>query len=48
MLDGAIAVVLAIRGPRLRPFFWALERLFYLSSITRVLIVAIGLARISD
>jgi hypothetical protein len=47
MLGSVIAVVLAIRGPRLKPFFGIFERLFYLSSITWVLIVAIDLARIS-
>jgi Protein of unknown function (DUF998) len=47
MLGSVIAVVLAIAGPRLKPFFGIFERLFYLSSITWVLIVAINLARIS-
>jgi len=47
MLGSVIAVVLAIRGPRLKPFFGVFERLFYLSSITWGLIVAIDLARIS-
>jgi hypothetical protein len=47
MLGSIIAVVLAIRGPRLKPFFGVFERLFYLSSITWGLIVAIDLARIS-
>ena len=47
MPGSVIAVVLAIRGPRLHPFFGVFERLFYLSSITWVLIVAIDLARIS-
>jgi hypothetical protein len=47
MLGSVIAVVLAIRGPRLKPFFGVFERLFYLSSIPWVLIVAIDLARIS-
>ena len=47
MLGAVIAVVLAIRGPRLKPFFGLFERLFYLSSITWVLIVAIDLTRIS-
>lgn len=47
MLGSVIAVVLAVRGPRLQPFFGVFERLFYLSSITWVLIVAIGLARTS-
>ena len=35
------------QSPRLKPFFGVFERLFYLSSITWVLIVAIDLARIS-
>ena len=47
MLGSVIAVVLAIAGPRLKPFFGVFERLFYLSSIPWVLIVAIDLARIS-
>jgi hypothetical protein len=47
MLGSVIAVVIAIRGPRLKPFFGVFERLFYLSSITWGLIVAIDLARIS-
>jgi hypothetical protein len=47
MLGSVIAVVLAIAGPRLKPFFGVFERLFYLSSITWMLIVAIDLARIS-
>ena len=47
MLGSVIAVVLAIRGPRLHPFFGVFERLFYLSSITWMLIVAIDLARVS-
>ena len=47
MLGSVIAVVLALAGPRLKPFFGVFERLFYLSSITWVLIVAIDLARIS-
>ena len=47
MLGSVIAVVLALRGPRLKPVFGVFERLFYLSSITWVLIVAIDLARIS-
>ena len=47
MLGSVIAVVLAIARPRLKPFFGVFERLFYLSSIPWVLIVAIDLARIS-
>ncbi len=47
MLGSVIAVVLALAGPRLKPFFGVFERLFYLSSITWMLIVAIDLARIS-
>jgi Protein of unknown function (DUF998) len=45
MLGSVVAVVLAIRGPRLHPFFGVFERLFYVSSITWILIVAIDLAR---
>jgi hypothetical protein len=48
MLGIVVAVVLAIRGPRLKPFFGVFERLFYLFSITWVLIVAIDLAWISS
>ncbi len=48
MLGSVIAVVLAIRGPRLKPFFGVFERLFYLSSITWLMIVAIELARNSS
>ena len=47
MLGSVIAVVLALRGPRLKPFFGAFERLFYLSSLTWMFVVAIDLARIS-
>jgi hypothetical protein len=46
-LGSVIAVVLAIRGPLLHPFFGVFERLFHLSSITWMPIVAIHLARIS-
>jgi hypothetical protein len=48
MLGSVIAVVLAIRGPRLHPFFGAFERLFYLSSLTWLLVVSIDLARIAS
>jgi hypothetical protein len=48
MLGCVIAVVLAIRGPRLKPFFGLFERLFYLSSFVWFFTVAIELARISD
>ena len=48
MLGSVIAVVLAIRGPRLKPFFGAFERLFYLSSLAWLLVVSIDLARISS
>ncbi len=34
MLGSVIAVVLAIRGSRLKPFLGVFERLFYVSSIT--------------
>lgn len=47
MLGSVIALVLALAGPQLKPFFGVFERLFYLSSTTWVLIVAIDLARIS-
>jgi hypothetical protein len=47
MLGSVVAVVLAITGPRLKPFFGVFERLLYLSSITWMLIVATDLARIS-
>lgn len=46
MLGSVIAVVLALRGPRLKPFFGVFERLFYLSSIAWLLVVSIDLARI--
>jgi hypothetical protein len=39
--------VLAIRGPRLKPFFGLFERLFYVSSFVWFFTVAIDLARIS-
>jgi hypothetical protein len=48
MLGSVIAVVLAIRGPRLKPFFGAFERLFYLSSLAWLLVVSIDLARIAS
>jgi len=47
MLGCVIAVVLAIRGPRLKPFFGLFERLFYLSSFVWLFTVTIDLARIS-
>jgi hypothetical protein len=47
MLGCVIAVVLAIRGPRLKPFFGLFERLFYLSSFVWLFAVTINLARIS-
>jgi hypothetical protein len=47
MLGCVIAVVLAIRGPRLKPFFGFFERLLYLSSFVWLFVVAIDLARIS-
>jgi hypothetical protein len=46
MLGSVIAVVLAIRGPRLKPFFGVFERLFYLSSFAWLFVVSIELARI--
>jgi hypothetical protein len=47
MLGSVIALVLALRGPRLKPFFGVFERLFYVSSIAWLLVVSIDLARIS-
>jgi hypothetical protein len=47
MLGSVIAVVVAIVGPRLKPFFGTFERLFYLSSIAWLFVVSIDLARIS-
>lgn len=47
MLGSVIAVVLAIRRPRWKPYFGAFERLFYVSSLTWVLVLAVELARIS-
>jgi hypothetical protein len=47
MLGCVIAVVLAIRGPNLKPFFGLFERLFYLSSFVWFFTVAIDLARIN-
>jgi hypothetical protein len=46
MLGTVIAVILALRGPRLKPFFGLFERLFYVSSILWVMVVAIKLARV--
>jgi len=48
MLGSVIAVVLAIRGPRLKPFFGVFERLFYVSSLAWLFVVSIDLARISN
>jgi hypothetical protein len=47
MLGSVIALDLAIRGPRLKPFFGAFERVFYLSSLPWLFLVAIDLVRIS-
>ena len=47
MLGSVIALLLAIRGPRLKPLFGAFERLFYLSSLAWLFVVSIDLARIS-
>lgn len=44
MLGAVVVVVLAIRGPRLRPWFGLFERLFYVSSVTWLMIVAVELA----
>jgi hypothetical protein len=46
MLGCVIVVVLAIRGPNLKPFFGLFERLFYLASFVWFFVVAIDLARI--
>jgi hypothetical protein len=48
MLGSVIAVVLAIRGPRLHPFFGFFERLFYVSSFVWFFVVAIDLARFGN
>jgi hypothetical protein len=48
MLGCVIAVVLAISGPRLKPFFGLFERLFYLSSFVWFFAVSIHLATISS
>jgi hypothetical protein len=48
MLGSVIAVVVALRGPRLKPFFGAFERLFYLSSLAWLFVVSIDLARIAS
>jgi hypothetical protein len=45
MLGCVIAVVLALRGPNLKPLFALFERLFYLSSFVWFFTVAINLAR---
>ena len=47
MPGSVVAVVLAIRGPRLKPFFGAFERLFYVSSLAWLFVVSIDLGRIS-
>jgi hypothetical protein len=47
MLGSVVAVLLAIRGPRLKPFFGAVERLFYVVSLAWLFVVSIDLARIS-
>jgi hypothetical protein len=44
----ATATGLAIVGPRLKPIFGLIERLYYVSSITWFLVVSIELARISS
>ena len=41
MLGSVIAVVLAIRGPRLKPFFGAFEHLFYVFSLAWLFVVSI-------
>jgi hypothetical protein len=46
MLGSVVAVVLPIRGPRLKPFFGLFERLSYVSSLAWLFVVSIDLARI--
>jgi len=48
MLGSVIALVLAIRGPRLHPFFGVFERLFYVSSLAWLFVVAVDLVRFSS
>jgi hypothetical protein len=47
MLGSVLAVVLAIRGRRLQPFFGLFERLFYLSAFVWLFTVTLELARMS-
>jgi hypothetical protein len=47
MTGSAIAVIVALRAPRLKLIFGLLERLFYVSSIAWFFIVSIELARIA-
>lgn len=46
MTAGAVGVLVALRGPRLKQIFGLFERLFYLSSLAWFLIVSIELAHI--
>jgi hypothetical protein len=41
MPGSVVAVVLAIRGPRLKPFFGAFEHLFYVFSLAWLFVVSI-------
>jgi hypothetical protein len=45
-LEISSAVVVALRGPRLKPFFGVFERLFDLASIAYIFVITIQLARI--
>jgi Protein of unknown function (DUF998) len=47
MLGSVIALVVSLRGPRLKPVLGVFERLFYVSSIAWLFVVTINLARIS-
>jgi hypothetical protein len=47
MVVSVIALVLALKGPRLKRIFGIFERLFYVSSISWILVVAINLVRVS-
>jgi hypothetical protein len=46
MLGSVIALTVALRAPRLKRHFGVYERLFYVSSIAWIMIVAIKLARV--
>ena len=46
MTGGAVGVLVATRGPRLKGIYGLLERLFYVASIAWFFIVAVELAHI--